>query len=103
MFGSEQPLTLDDAAIRAVLARPGVLDDISSSEDSPATTAADWETMIPGFAWLDSAGVRAFAGDGPIVTDDRPLPEYYALRRGFGPVTQFLIDTDDLRTLDVAP
>ena len=31
------------------------------------------------------AWARSFAGPGPLITDDRPLPEYFYLRRAFGP------------------
>ena len=36
MLGSDEPIAFDDAAIDEVLARPGVLEDISSAYDSPA-------------------------------------------------------------------
>jgi hypothetical protein len=31
--------------------------------------------------WLAGASVGAFTGDGPLITDDRPRPEYFLLRR----------------------
>jgi hypothetical protein len=37
-----------------------------------------------GLPWLTGAQVASFAGSGPLVTDDRPLPEYFLLRRTFG-------------------
>ena len=37
MFGSDQPFGFTDANMRSVLARPGVLEDISSAYDSPRT------------------------------------------------------------------
>jgi hypothetical protein len=30
--------------------------------------------------WISGAEVGPFAGDGPMVTDDRPLSEYFLLR-----------------------
>ena len=36
MMGSDQPMVFDDATIREVLGRPGILADISSAYDSPA-------------------------------------------------------------------
>ena len=42
MLGSSQPITFDEASIRAALARPGVLEDISSAYDSPAKTVDGW-------------------------------------------------------------
>ncbi len=52
--------------------------------DSPQTTVDGWSGAIPGLVWLDGGQVAAFAGPGPLVTDDRPLPEYFLLRRTFG-------------------
>ncbi len=42
MLGSDAPIAFDHASIAAVLARPGVLDDISSAYDSPEHTVAGW-------------------------------------------------------------
>ncbi len=81
MLGSDAPITIDDDAIRAVLERPGVLDDISSAYDSPADTVEGWVQTIADLRWLDGDGVAAFAHDGPLITDDRPRPEYFLLRR----------------------
>jgi spermidine synthase len=81
MLGSDQPIELGEEAIQAVLARPGVLDDISSAYDSPATTSDAWVEVIERQRWLDDAGARAYGGDGPLITDDRPRPEYFLLRR----------------------
>ena len=81
MLGSDQPLTFEPAAIRAVLDRPGVLEDISSAYDSPATTIDGWLSVIAQQQWLAGAEVGAYAGDGPLITDDLPRPEYFLLRR----------------------
>ena len=85
MLGSEDPLTLDPTAMRAVLERPGVLADISSAFDSGRSTLDAWLSFIPSLVWLSGGQVKAFVGDGPMITDDRPLPEYFLLRRAFGP------------------
>jgi hypothetical protein len=85
MLGSEDPLTLDPSAMRAVLERPGVLADISSAFDSGRSTLDAWLSFIPSLVWLSGGQVKAFVGDGPMITDDRPLPEYFLLRRAFGP------------------
>jgi hypothetical protein len=67
-----------------VLARPGILGDISSAYDSPATTVDGWVAEIARQTWLTGAAVREEAGPGPLITDDRPLPEYFLLRRVLG-------------------
>jgi hypothetical protein len=84
MFGSDEPLAFDDEAINDVLARPGVLEEISSAYDSPESTLDGWRARIKSLVWIADEEVKAFTGDGPLITDDRPLPEYFLLRRLFG-------------------
>ncbi|HEY3165365.1 MAG TPA: fused MFS/spermidine synthase [Candidatus Limnocylindrales bacterium] len=81
MFGSDQPMTLDEATIREVLARPGILEDISSAYDSPAKTVDAWVSRILGLHWIDDIQVDSFTGSGRLITDDHPLPEYFLFRR----------------------
>jgi len=85
MLGSDQPLTFDPAAIRQILSRPRIVQDLSSAIDSPAHDASGWASLIPRLVWIQGDQVAAFAGDGPLVTDDHPLPEYFLLRHLFGP------------------
>jgi len=80
MLGSAQPIPLDPAAARAVLERPGVLEDISSAYDSPESTVDGWLAEIARQTWLVDDAVRAYTGDGPMITDDQPRPEYFLLR-----------------------
>jgi spermidine synthase len=84
MLGSSEPITFGEADARTILARPGVLDDISSAFDSPAKTVDDWIGVIARQTWMSGDAVRTFAGPGPLITDDRPRPEYFLLRRLFG-------------------
>jgi spermidine synthase len=98
MLGSDQPITFEAESMRDVLQRPGVLEDISSAYDSPEQTLEGWMRRIPRLVWTTSQGVRDFAGDGPLITDDRPLPEYFYLRRVTGPPAPPLT----LRDLEVA-
>ncbi len=84
MLGSSAPISFGETDARAVLARPGVLDDISSAFDSPAKTPEAWLNVIARQTWLSGDAVRAFAGPGPLITDDRPRSEYFLLRRLYG-------------------
>ncbi len=84
LIGSDEPLKFTDENIRNVLARPGILEDISSAYDSPAKTADEWAEKIPSLVWIEGDDVDRIVGDGPLITDDRPLPEYWLLRRLFG-------------------
>jgi spermidine synthase len=84
LIGSDQALQFTDADIRGVLSRPGVLADMSSAYDSPETTADGWARRIPSLVWISGAQVDQVVGSGPLITDDRPLPEYFLLHRIFG-------------------
>ncbi len=88
MMGSDAPIELDPEVARAVLARPGVLEDISSAYDSPASDIDAWIDVIDRQTWLAGAAVREYVGPGALITDDRPRPEYFLLRRLFGDATQ---------------
>jgi hypothetical protein len=85
MMGSDQPMVFDEATIREVLARPGILEDISSAYDSPAKTIDAWVSRINGIRWIADDQVDRFTGSGPLITDDHPLPEYFLLRRLLNP------------------
>jgi hypothetical protein len=80
MLGSMQPMTLDPAVAKQVLERPGVLADISGAFDSPETTIDGWLALIKERTWYADDALRTFAGDGPMITDDHPRPEYFLLR-----------------------
>jgi hypothetical protein len=85
MLGSDQPLTFDEATMREVLERPGILEDISSAYDSKIHTEDAWITRIGELRWIDDAQIDLFTGPGPLITDDRPMPEYFLLRRLLDP------------------
>ncbi|HST87710.1 MAG TPA: hypothetical protein VLJ14_04970, partial [Ktedonobacterales bacterium] len=53
--------------------------------DSPEHDVSGWASLIPRLVWIQGDQVAAFAGAGPLVTDDHPLPEYFLLRHLFGP------------------
>jgi spermidine synthase len=84
MFGSDDPMAFTDEAIEKVLSRPGILDEISSAYDSPTRTMRGWIDRIKALVWIADDEVSRFTGDGPLITDDRPLPEYFLLRRLIG-------------------
>ncbi len=84
MLGSTGPVALEPDAIASVLARPGVVEDLGEAADAPVKTREAWQALIPTLAWLQGSEVTRFAGHGPLITDDRPLTEYFVLRRTFG-------------------
>jgi spermidine synthase len=80
MVGSEAPVAIDDANTKAILSRPGVLDDVSSAFDSPDKTLDTWVARIRSLRWISDGAVDRFVGPGPLITDDHPLPEYFLIR-----------------------
>jgi spermidine synthase len=85
VFGSRQPICFNGSSVRNVLDRPGVLENLSGVADSPAATVDAWLSLIPRLVWISGADAARFGGDGPLITDDRPLTEYFLLRRLIGP------------------
>lgn len=81
LLGSDGPVDLSALAIETVLARPGVLADVNEAPDAHGRTAAAWGETLMGLTWAAGDQLRTAVGDGPLVTDDRPLPEYFLLRR----------------------
>ncbi|MEO8228254.1 MAG: fused MFS/spermidine synthase [Chloroflexota bacterium] len=84
MLGSEDPISFDPANIATILARPGVTEDLSSAFDSPEHDVAGWARKIPSLVWISGNDVARVAGEGSLITDDHPLPEYFLLRHAFG-------------------
>ena len=80
MLGSMDPVILDPAEARTILGRPGVLEDISGAYDSPVSTVDAWIGELARQTWMTDDELRAYAGEGPLITDDRPRPEYFLLR-----------------------
>jgi spermidine synthase len=102
MLGSDEPITFDQANLEAVLARPGVTEDLSSAFDSPEHDAAGWARKIPSLVWISGDDVARVLGDGPIITDDHPLPEYFLLRNAFGRPSP-IASAERLRELSARP
>jgi len=84
MIGSRASVGIDPTAIATVLSRTGVVQDLGEASDAPVSSIDAWEALIPKQEWLTGPDVARFAGPGPLITDDRPLTEYYLLRDTFG-------------------
>jgi spermidine synthase len=97
MLGSFRPIAFNRNAINSVLSRRGVIDDISSAPDSPHLSTSQWEDAILRLVRLSGNEVSRFAGTGPVITDDRPLPEYFLIGSMTSP------DESWLKLSDVRP
>jgi spermidine synthase len=81
MFGSSEPVRFEDASIRDVLSGPGVMEDLTGAPDSPVDSIDEWADLIPTLVIASGADVGSVVGPGDVITDDRPLTEYFLLRR----------------------
>ncbi len=64
MLGSVDPIAFDRASIKAVLERPGVLEEISSAYDSPEHTIDGWTNRIDANTWLSDKALTDLVGVG---------------------------------------
>jgi hypothetical protein len=81
LIGSDGSVDLTAEGLEAALARPGVLADVNSAPDANNRSAAEWASVFAANTWAAGDELRAIVGPGPLITDDRPLPEYFILRR----------------------
>jgi hypothetical protein len=65
----------------AALQRPGLLADVNGAPDSHSRSVEQWVATLQGLTWASGDALRRAVGDGPLITDDRPLPEYFLIRR----------------------
>ena len=70
MVGTRRPLTLDPGAVDRLRENPQTRDALNAVGLTSWTVLQSWYTAGP-------AEMRALVGDGPILTDDRPLVEYH--------------------------
>jgi hypothetical protein len=98
LLGSDGSVDLDTALVREALGRPGVLADVDAALDSGHRTADEWAATLQDLTWASGDALRKAVGDGPLITDDHPLPEYFLLRRLANPDAP-LLTLDGLRNL----
>lgn len=96
LLGATRPISFDDETVREVLSRPNVVADLAGSGDSPESTLDGWARLIPALVRLEGASVQAYTGEGPLITDDRPLPEYFLIRHLRGARKNLMRRTDSL-------
>ena len=85
MFGSSDPVRFDETDVLEVLRRPGVIEDLATAPDSPVDSIEAWAALIPTLIIASGADIDRVVGSGDVITDDRPLTEYFLLRRMANP------------------
>ena len=81
LFGSSEPVEFVEPQVSEVLSRPGVIEDLATAPDSEGRSVDAWAQLIPNLVIASGAEIASVAGPGPVITDDRPLTEYFLLRR----------------------
>jgi spermidine synthase len=69
LVGTRRPLAIDPAAFDRLRAHP----EVRAGLDAVGLTGFD---VLRSWYTADAVAMRAYVGDGPILTDDRPLVEY---------------------------
>ena len=97
IMGSQAPINFTEPAIRSVFGSKAAQADLAGAPDFPVHSAAQWVSIIRHSVWLTDNQVNAYAGTGPMITDDHPLTEYFLLD-GYvsNPVEQALMTRLDL-------
>jgi spermidine synthase len=80
LMGSDQPLDFDPATLATYLGSASAAADFATAPDDPDLDGPGWARLIMGHDWLKDSRVDVFVGPGPLISDDRPVSEYYLLR-----------------------
>jgi predicted membrane-bound spermidine synthase len=77
IMGSQAPINFTEPALRSVFGSKAVQADLADAPDFPVRSTAQWVSIIRHSVWLTDNQVNAYAGTGPVITDDHPLTEYF--------------------------
>jgi spermidine synthase len=97
IMGSQAPINFTEPALRSVFGSKAAQADLASAPDFRVHSTAQWVSIIRHSVWLTDNQVNAYAGTGPVITDDHPLIEYF-LHYGYvsAPVERSLMSRLDL-------
>jgi spermidine synthase len=97
IMGSQAPINFTEPALRSVFGSKAAQADLAGAPDFPVHSTAQWVSIIQHSVWLTDSQVNAYAGTGPVITDNHPLIEYF-LSSGydFFPVERSLMIRLDL-------
>ncbi len=79
IMGSQAPITFNQATSQALFSSPAAQADLAGAPNWPAQSGGQWASYISDNVWLANNQVDAYAGPGPLLTDDHPLTEYFLL------------------------
>lgn len=90
-LGSDAPMTFRAGVIEKVFGSPAARADLANAPDFGPVPVTAWPAIIARHVWLTDAQVNAYTGAGPLLTDDRPLSEYFLIH-GQGGFEQPAVD-----------
>jgi hypothetical protein len=73
-------MNFDEASLRGVFGSSQSQADFATAPDDPGLDGAAWADRIRAGDWMNDGAVDAFVGDGPMITDDHPISEYFLIR-----------------------
>jgi len=80
LLGSEAPMKFRTSAIMKVFGSPAARADLANAPDYRPVPVTSWPSIIHRRLRLtDDHQVDAYAGPGPLLTDDHPLSEYFLI------------------------
>jgi hypothetical protein len=80
LLGSQAPMVFHASTIMQVFGSRAAHADLASAPDYRSVRAASWPSIIHKLVWMTDNQVSAYAGSGPLLTDDHPLSEYFLLQ-----------------------
>lgn len=99
MLGSDSPLTWNDSQAAALFESPSAMRDISDAPDYQYLPNQPWPVLMDEARWLSDDQVDRFTGNVQLITDDRPLTEYYLLHLLFASGNHHSVTYAQLRAL----
>jgi spermidine synthase len=79
MMGSDSPIQFNAGSVTKVFGSAAARADLAGAPDYKPIPAKAWPSMLHSLIWLTNSQVSAFAGAGPLLTDDHPVIEYFFL------------------------
>lgn len=102
MLGSNAPLVFDAAYLASLLGSPSAQADFATAPDDPHLDGAGWANAIQSDDWITDSAVDAFVGNGPVITDDHPVSEYFLIR-ALTATDHASVSNQRLRALTMSP
>jgi len=79
LLGSQSPMNFRTSAIMRVFGSRAARADLAGAPDYGPVPVTSWPSIIHRQVWLADGQVDAYAGSGPLLTDDHPLSEYFLI------------------------